>query len=298
MTGLLLNGEVKEDATRELPRQQEPLYAASSDNYVKLDSGTGRQYYDLNAANRSYRGAWLYGQEHIQVLVGPLKAQWDQWCPIPADIPDGVLIKGSVVYQQPNGSWNPSADEFEGILRTSGGIRYFVGKTQHTFTGRNVPGGMMKVVANLNVKLTGSASSNPLMPIRRQSTPYQVGGAGGPATYEPYARSQSGAYGSPTPSSYSQSAPAYSQPAGYSQPSYSPPYSQSSGYSQQPTYSPPASGYGGPSQPAYGSANPNPDFLNPSGSSSPQPSGYAPTQQPYQPLRPPSGSNDPDPAGF
>lgn len=299
MTSLLLNGEVKEDAVKELPRQQEPLYARSSDNYVKMDAGTGRQYYDLNAATRSYRGAWLYGSEHIQVYVGPLKAQWDQWCPIPADIPDGVLIKGGVVYQQPNGSWNPSADEFEGVLRTMGGVRYFIGKTQHTFSGRNVPNGMMKVVANMNVKLTGSASSNPLVPIRRQSSQYTAGGGGGggPATYSPYSRSESGPYGSPAAAqepAYSQSSPSQS----YGQPSQ--PYQQPTQQFQQPSYQ--QSYPQQPAQPSY-QAPANPDFLNPSGT---HPSGgYGQAgggyggQPGYAPaVRQPSSSGDPDPAGF
>ncbi len=301
MTSLLLNGEVKEDATRELPRQQESLYAsaASSDNLMKLDAGTGRRYYDLNAANRVYRGAWLFGQEHIQMFIGPLKAQWDQWCPVPADIPDGVLIKGTVVYEQAGGSWNRSADEFEGVLRTMGGVRYFVGKTQHTFTGRNIPNGMMKVVANLNVKLTGSASSNPLIPVRRQSQPYAVGGPGGPATYSPYARNS----GEQAPAYQ----PAYQQPSDQ-QPAQQPTYQQPNYQQSQPSYQQPSYTQWAPQQPAYGAGNANPDFLNPSGSSSPQPGyGYGtPSGQPgygqpggYAPaVRQPAPSNDPDPAGF
>ncbi len=120
----------------------------------------------------TYRGAWLYGQEHIHVLVGRMKAEWEQFCPVPADIQDGILLKGNVLYRQADGSWRRSPDQFEGVIRTytgNGGGRIFEGRTQHTFYGPNLPGGKLQVVANLNMRLSQRAPANPLVAMPRPS---------------------------------------------------------------------------------------------------------------------------------
>lgn len=124
----------------------------------------------------TYRGAWLYGQEHVQVLVGRLKAEWEQFCPIPADLQDGILLRGNVLYRGGNGGWHKSPDLFEGVLHTTtgnGGLRFFVGKTQHTFYASNLPGGQLKVVANLNIPLSHRSPSSPLVSVPR-SAPAQA----------------------------------------------------------------------------------------------------------------------------
>ena len=151
------------------------MYSAASESYLTSEASTGRHYVDLNAAMNTYRGAWLYGREHVQVYVGRMKAEWEQFCPVPADIRDGVLMKGNVLYRKSNGGWNRSGDQFEGVLRTEhgrGGGRYFVGKTQHTFFGSNLPSGKLTVVANLSIPLSHKSPQNPLVPVSsRPSAP-------------------------------------------------------------------------------------------------------------------------------
>lgn len=151
-----------------MPKQQETFSASASDTYLKSDAQTGRHYIDLNTAMDHYRGAWLYGQQHVRVLVARMKAEWEQFCPVPADVQDGIQLRGNVLYRQANGGWSKSSDLFEGVLRTytgNGGIRCFVGKTQHTFYGRNLPGGQLKVVADLNIPLSHRSPSSPLVSV-------------------------------------------------------------------------------------------------------------------------------------
>jgi hypothetical protein len=169
---MLLQGEVKDNSVVELPKQYDTEYgaaaAAAPETCLKADAQTGRHYVDLNAAMTTYQGAWLYGHEHVIVYVGKLKADWEQFCPIPADVRDGVLMKGNVLYRNADGTWRKSNDQFEGTLSTqpgSGGGRWFVGRTQHTFLGSNIPGGKLCVVANLNMHLSQSSPSNPLVTI-------------------------------------------------------------------------------------------------------------------------------------
>lgn len=167
-----------------MPKQQETYSATASDSYLKSDAQTGRKYIDLNTAMDTYRGAWLYGQQHVQVLVGRMKAEWEQFCPIPADVQDGILLKGNVLYRQANGGWSRSQDQFEGVLRTTtgnGGLRFFVGRTQHTFFGRNLPNGHLQVVANLNIPLSHRSPSSPLVSIPQSTS--SGGGGGVPVTY-------------------------------------------------------------------------------------------------------------------
>ena len=168
ITGLLLQGEVKDNTSRELPRQPEAMYARAADTYLKSDAATGKRYIDLNAAMQSYRGAWLYGSQHVQVFVNRMKAQWEQFCPVPADIPDGVLMRGNVLYRTASGGWQRSPDQFEGVLKTKHGFhggRYFIGRTQHTFQGRNLPGGRLTVVGQLDICLSHTAPANPLVSV-------------------------------------------------------------------------------------------------------------------------------------
>jgi hypothetical protein len=150
-------------AYEEMPKQQETYNASASETYLKSDVQSGRHYVDLNTAMDTYRGAWLYGQEHVRVLVGRMKAEWEQFCPIPADIQDGILLKGNVLYRQANGGWSRSQDQYEGVLRTNGGVRVFVGRTQHTFFARNLPNGHLQVVADLNIPLSHRSPSSPLV---------------------------------------------------------------------------------------------------------------------------------------
>ncbi|MDZ4836920.1 MAG: hypothetical protein SGJ27_24320 [Candidatus Melainabacteria bacterium] len=181
-----------------MPKQQETFNATASDSYLKSDAQTGRHFIDLNSAMNTYSGAWLYGQQHVQTMVGRLNANWEQFLPVPADLQDGILLRGNVLYRHANGGWNKSQDLFEGVLHTNsgnGGVRMFVGKTQHTFYAANLPNGHLKVVANLNIPLTHRSPSSPLVSI---------------------------------PQSASSSAPSYSQNT-YSSPSLSYP-----GYSQDP----------------------------------------------------------------
>ncbi len=92
---------------------------------------------------KAIQAPWLFGKEHVEVNVNRMKGQWVQWCPIPADIRDGVLMRGNVIYQNPDGTYRQSADLYEGVIETQGD-RYFVGKTQHIpvtkFAGRTNEG--------------------------------------------------------------------------------------------------------------------------------------------------------------
>jgi len=178
-----LTGEVKEEAAVDVDRQQQPMYARSADNYLRADANSGKMYYDLNAATRNYNGAWLSGQENVVVNVGRMRGQWMQFCRVPADVPDGVLLRGNVMYRLQNGGWSMSPDVFEGVLRSRGQARWFVGRTTHTFYGGQLPNGMVKVSAELNMGLN-SASHEPAIvavPARPQ---------GDTAAYGSYERSE------------------------------------------------------------------------------------------------------------
>ncbi|MBX3151689.1 hypothetical protein KF728_16155 [Candidatus Obscuribacterales bacterium] len=184
-----------------MPKQQETFSASASDTYLKSDAQTGRHYIDLNTAMDNYRGAWLYGQEHVRVLVGRMKAEWEQFCPVPADVQDGILMRGNVLYRQANGGWNKSPDQFEGVIRTNSGCRYFVGKTQHTFYARNLPNGHLQVVADLNIPLSHRSPSSPLV-----AMPQTASGGGQPSysqnTYTPPTLSYPGYAQDPYASQY------------------------------------------------------------------------------------------------
>ena len=171
-----LTAEVKDDNYAELPRQQEYAYAKSTDNLLRADASTGNHYYDLNAAAKSYTGPWLFGRQHIQVSVRGMNAQWMQWCPVPADIRDNVQMRGNVIYQNTNGTYRTSSDVYEGVIQSEGGgegSRYFVGKTQHTFFGNNLPGGRLQVVANIKIHLDERLPYNPMLPQSNQPAPQQ-----------------------------------------------------------------------------------------------------------------------------
>lgn len=208
LSGFVLQGEVKDNHTRPIPRYEDAVYGQSTTNYLKADASTGKHYVDLSDAMENYRGAWLYGNEHVVTNVGRLRAEWEQFCPVPADIRDGVLIRGNVLYRHTDGSWAKSNDQFEGVLRTVHGPhggRFFVGRTQHTFYGRQFPGGALKVIAQLNLKLSQRSSANPLFPMPARNN--NNGNDGGAETLARYQRSNS---------SYSQ--PSISSPA--SEPGY------------------------------------------------------------------------------
>lgn len=160
-----LTAEVKYDGYDDLPRQQEVAYANSANTYLKADASTGKHYYDLNAASKGYSGPWLFGKQKVEVNVNGMRGQWIQWCPVPADIRDGVLMRGNVIYQNSDGSYRMSPDVYEGVVESEHGFeggRYFVGRTQHTFYSRNLPGGQMKVVANLRIHLDQRLPYNPM----------------------------------------------------------------------------------------------------------------------------------------
>jgi hypothetical protein len=196
---MLLNAEIKDDHFSELPRQQlQAQYAYPAATYLKADASTGKHYIDLNAAAKSYAGAWLFGTQNVQVFVGNLKAQWVQWCPVPAGIGDGVLLRGNVIYEYPNKSYRTSKDMYEGVIRTANGERFFEGQTQHTFSGSNVPNGYLKVVANLNIPLTQRLAYNPMivMPSKQRANANRL-----------YASQQS------ETAAYSNAYQTYSQPA-------------------------------------------------------------------------------------
>jgi len=186
----LLQGEVKDTHQREIPRQYnaqvDTLYGNTADSYLKEDATTGQHYVDLNAAMTTYRGAWLYGQEHIITHLGRLRAEWEQFCPVPADLGDGILLRGNVLYRHQDGSWSRSDDQYEGSLRTLHGLhggRFFVGRTQHTFLGRQLPNGRLKVVADLDIPLTHKSPSNPLVAVGSPS-PAPGGGGESPSSYQ------------------------------------------------------------------------------------------------------------------
>lgn len=234
-----LTGEVKDNAYADLPRPQNAMYASSTDTFLRSDASTGRHYYDLNAASKSYSGPWLFGQQHVEVMVGRLKAQWVQWCPVPADIRDGVLMRGNVIYQNPDGTYRMSNDRYEGVIETEHGFesgRYFVGRTQHTFYGRNLPNGSMRVIANIKIHLNQKMSYNPMIQKSQAAT----------ASYSNYSREQGQA------DSQWQQLPAQ-QPASY-------PQQSPASYGQYPSSGPqyPSSGqqypssYGQPVAPSYG----------------------------------------------
>ncbi len=204
-----LTAEVKDDNYQELPRQQEAMYAKSTDTFLRADASTGKHYYDLNAASKTYSGPWLFGKEHVEVNVNRMKGQWVQWCPIPADIRDGVLMRGNVIYQNQDGTFRRSSDLYEGVIETQGD-RYFVGKTQHTFQSPNLPGGQMKVIANIRIRLNERLAYNPMMPRSQQSS---TASAPAPAQYQqqqPAAASYS---------NYQQQQPVASNYGNYQQPS-------------------------------------------------------------------------------
>lgn len=206
-----LTAEVKDDNYQELPRQQEAMYAKSTDTFLRADASSGKHYYDLNAASKSYSGPWLFGKEHVEVNVNRMKGQWVQWCPIPADIRDGVLMRGNVIYQNPDGTYRQSSDVYEGVIETQGD-RYFVGKTQHTFQSPNLPGGQMKVIADIKIRLNERLAYNPMIPRSQQSSM-----ANNPApSFQPQQQQQQAAVGSY--SNYQQQ-PAASAYGSYQQPS-------------------------------------------------------------------------------
>lgn len=187
-----LDAEIKDDNYADMPRQQEAQYAHPSSAYLKSDAATGQNYVDLNAAAKSYSGAWLFGKENVECFVGNLKAQWMQWCPVPAGINDGVLMKGNVIYQNADGSYRMSTDMYEGVIRTEHSERYFEGRTQHTFYGRNLPGGQMRVVANLKIPLNQQLPYNPMI----QMPSAQAAAARSYASYQTSQQpAQSGAWG-------------------------------------------------------------------------------------------------------
>jgi len=181
-----LTAEIKDDNYQELPRQQEAMYAKSTDTFLRADASTGKHYYDLNAASKSYSGPWLFGKEHVEVEVNRMKGQWVQWCPIPADIRDGVLMRGNVIYQNPDGSYRMSGDVYEGVIETHGD-RYFVGRTQHTFQSGNLPGGQMKVIANIRIRLNERLAYNPMIPRSQQNS---MANSAQQASYSQYQQQQ------------------------------------------------------------------------------------------------------------
>jgi hypothetical protein len=216
---MLLTGEVKDKSYEEPPRQQEALYAHSADQYLRADASTGKHYYDLNAANKSYAGPWLFGKEHVETMYEGRKAQWMQWCPVPADLRDSIFVRGNVIYENPDGTSRVSTDLFEGVLRTEDRRRFFIGRTQHTFVGSNLPNGAIKVVANLNICLNQRLPYNPLMvPPARDGETNALNTPSPNYGQEPGYRGQS----------YSQQPPVYSQQPNYYQ---EPGYSQQTGYS-------------------------------------------------------------------
>lgn len=217
---MLLNAEIKDDNYTELPRQQDAQYAYPAPTYLKADASTGQHFVDLNAAVKHYSGAWLFGKEHVQTSVGNLKAEWVQWCPVPAGIADGVLMRGNVIYQNPDNTYRQSGDQYEGVIRTEHNTRVFEGKTQHTFTGNGVPGGSMRVVADLRIALTEQLPYNPMIPVsQRQSA--SPGGSNYSGAQQQTQRPQQAQTYSEQPYA------TYQQPPQSQQPYYQPPAYQS-----------------------------------------------------------------------
>lgn len=217
---MLLDAEVKDDNYADMPRQQlQAQYAHPANSYLRADATTGKNYIDLNAAVKSYSGAWLFGSENVECFVGNLKAQWQQWCPIPAGIADGVLMRGNVIYQNPDKSYRTSHDQFEGVIRTVHGERVFEGETQHTFYGRTFPNGSLTVVAKLSIPLTQRLAHNPMITLpSRQNAAYNAGAYQRPVVAASYANYQH--YDQP------ESPPQYpkQEQAQYSQSPYPAPY--------------------------------------------------------------------------
>jgi hypothetical protein len=182
---MLLNAEVKDDSYADLPRQQQAQYAHPAQTYLKADASTGRHYIDLNEAAKTYRGAWLFGEQSVEMYVDGLQAQWRQWCPIPAGIPDGVLLRGTVVYANQDKTYRKSNDTFEGTIETINGVRHFIGQTTHTFVSRYLPGGTARVEARLNIPLTQTLAYNPMSvsPVRQQAEYQQQQSARQPYYY-------------------------------------------------------------------------------------------------------------------
>lgn len=209
---MLLDAEIKDDNYADMPRQQlQAQYAQPTNNFLRSDASTGKHYIDLNAAVKSYNGAWLFGSEHVECFVGALKAQWEQWCPIPAGIADGVMMRGNVIYQNADKSYRTSSDQFEGVIRTVHGERVFEGETQHTFYGSNFPGGSIKVVAKLSIPLTKRLAYNPMIVLpSRQNAGYNSGSSQRPVMASNYSNYQR--YDQPT-QEYSQYSQQYQQPS-------------------------------------------------------------------------------------
>jgi hypothetical protein len=186
---MLLNAEIKDDHYNELPRQQEAQYAYPAAKYLKADAATGQSYIDLNAAARSYSGPWLMGHQAITASSNDISVNWNQSCLIPAGIADGVMIRGNVIYQNPDGTYRMSNDMFEGVLRTGTDYRYFEGQTQHTYHAANVPFGALHLNGQLLTALTQTLPYNPMIAIASA----QTGGGQRTATYSPYQTASSAA---------------------------------------------------------------------------------------------------------
>jgi len=235
---MLLNAEIKDDNYADLPRQQlQAQYVHPTNTYLRADASTGKHYIDLNAAAKNYNGAWLFGSENVECFVGNLKAQWQQWCPVPAGIADGVMMRGNVIYQNNDKSYRTSTDQFEGVIRTVHGERVFEGETQHTFYGRNFPNGALTVVAKLSIPLTKQLAYNPMIVLpSRQNADYKSNSYQRPvvassySNYQRYDQPQAQRPYGQEQSSQSSAQPQYGQsqyPQGQAQPNYSGAYQQS-----------------------------------------------------------------------
>lgn len=135
-----------------------------------------------------------------------MNAQWIQWCPVPAGINDGVPLRGNVIYQNADNTYRMSKDQYQGVIRTSGDVRYFEGRTQHTFTGNSVPGGYLRVMADLHIPLTQQLAYNPMIAIPSAQSA-SAPNSGNPSSVMRYGGYQSGDY-----SQSNASVPAYQQP--------------------------------------------------------------------------------------
>jgi hypothetical protein len=187
---MLLNAEIKDDHYVDLPRQQEAQYAYPAARYLKADASTGQSYIDLNAAAQSYSGPWLMGKQTIEASAGDITIDWHQSCLVPAGIADGVMIRGNVIYQNPDGTYRMSQDQFEGVLRSGPNYRFFEGQTQHTYHAANVPFGAVHLTGRLNTPLTQTLPYNPMIAIAGGAQ--GGGGDQAAATYAPYARTGTG----------------------------------------------------------------------------------------------------------
>lgn len=164
---MLLNAEIKDDNYAEMPRQPEPQYAYPAAKYLKADAASGQSYVDLNAAAQGYSGPWLMGRQTVSSSAQDITIDWHQSCLVPAGIADGVLIKGNVIYQNRDGTYRLSADQFEGVLRTGPQYRYFEGQTQHTYHAADVPFGELHLNGQLMTPLTQTLPYNPMIAIQR-----------------------------------------------------------------------------------------------------------------------------------